>query len=342
MSCNQVVGKAQLDDFLTDALLRCPFRKTCRQSLDLLPGVQTINTGVRPPTFKFEVNCPGGLSSPAGYFHVPSQFRQSGRNHNGLSCIQVRNPLRKMLNRPGLPVDLNLIENRCLQFGEQLSHLLLYFAGFPDIGEGSSTQLGSLTHEVAVWRRTYPDRKQPALTEMFPNKLEHCTFITNAAVRQEYYLPDSPGIFSVTKRHAYGRENLRATLRRQFFYLSNGVLDVLEGRGLSSLEKRLAGGVESNNVEVIVGRQAGECERQRGLGLLERRTIHAPRRVYNVDHFPRKWLGFLTGRIGRHDHDQCVGLTIEDIAEQSGVRSCTDLGPPLKYEIPVRRNSIVL
>ena len=199
------MGKAQLDDFLTDALLRCSFCKTCRQSLDLLPGVQTINTGVRPPTFKLEVDCPGGFASPAGYFYVPPQFRQSSRNHNGLSSIKVRNPLRKMLNRPRLPVDLNLVKNRCLEFGEQLSHFLLYFAGFTDIGEGSPTQLGSLTHEVAVWRRAYPDCKQPALTEVLPNKLEHCTFITNAAVRQEYYLPDSPCIFSVTKGHAYRR-----------------------------------------------------------------------------------------------------------------------------------------
>ncbi len=146
------MGKAQRDDFLADALLRCPFRKTCRQSFDLLPGVQTIDTGVRPPTLKLEVNCPGSFASPAGYFHVPSQFRQSGHDHNGLSCIQVRNSLREMLNRSGLPIDLNLIENRCLQFGEQLSHLLLYFAGFPDIGERSSTQFGSLAHEITVWR----------------------------------------------------------------------------------------------------------------------------------------------------------------------------------------------
>ncbi len=130
---------------------------------------------------------------------------------------------------------------------------------------------------------------------MLPNKLQHRTFITNAAVRHKYDLPNSPGIFSVAQRHPDGRENLRATLRRQFFYLSNGVLNVLEGRGLSTLEKRFTGGVEGNNVEVIVGRQTGERERQRGLGLPDRSAIHAPRRVYHVDHFTRKRLGFLTG-----------------------------------------------
>ena len=85
---------------------------------------------------------------------------------------------------------------------------------------------------MAVRRRTDPDSKQSALSQLRPNDAEQFLFVAHLSVRQEDYLPQMGRRRVTFERHFHGGKNFRASVGMKPFDIPDGLAESIRSNGL--------------------------------------------------------------------------------------------------------------